>query len=38
MISKFTPPPFLKPKGDENRVYKYNREKNEPMFTGMIPG
>jgi hypothetical protein len=38
MITKFTPPSFLKPKGDENKVYKYNREKNEPMFTGMIPG
>lgn len=37
MITKFTPPAFLKPTGDETKVYKYNREKNEPMFTGMTP-
>lgn len=37
MITKFTPPAFLKPTGDETKVYKYNREKNEPMFTGMMP-
>lgn len=37
LVTKFTPPAFLKPKGDENVVYKYNREKNEVMFTGMIP-
>lgn len=38
LVTKFTPPAFLKPKGDENKVYKYNREKNEVMFTGMMPG
>jgi len=38
LVTKFTPPAFMKPKGDENKVYKYNREKNEPMFTGMLPG
>ncbi|MDY0029365.1 MAG: hypothetical protein RBR86_05435 [Pseudobdellovibrionaceae bacterium] len=38
LVTKFTPPAFLKPHGDENKVYKYNREKNEPMFTGMLPG
>lgn len=38
LVTKFTPPAFLKPKGDETKVYKYNREKNEPMFTGMLPG
>jgi len=38
LVTKFTPPAFLKPHGDENKVYKYNREKNEPMFTGMTPG
>lgn len=38
LVTKFTPPAFMKPKGDENKVYRYNREKNEPMFTGMLPG
>lgn len=38
LVTKFTPPAFLKPKGDENKVYKYNREKNEVMFSGMMPG
>lgn len=37
LVTKFTPPAFMKPKGDENKVYRYNREKNEPMFTGMLP-
>ncbi len=37
LVTKFTPPAFMKPAGDENKVYKYNREKNEPMFTGMTP-
>lgn len=37
LVTKFTPPAFMKPAGDENKVYKYNREKNEPMFTGMMP-
>jgi hypothetical protein len=37
LITKFTPPAFLKPDGSETKVYKYNREKNEPMFTGMTP-
>lgn len=38
LITKYTPPAFLKPTGDETKVYKYNREKNEPMFSGMMPG
>jgi hypothetical protein len=38
LVTKFTPPAFLKPKGDETKVYKYNREKNEVMFSGMTPG
>lgn len=38
LVTKYTPPAFLKPHGDETKVYKYNREKNEPMFSGMIPG
>jgi hypothetical protein len=37
LVTKFTPPAFLKPKGDETKVYKYNREKNEVMFSGMMP-
>lgn len=37
MITRFTPPAFLKPKGDETQVYKYDRMKNEAMFTGMVP-
>lgn len=37
LLTKFTPPPFLKPKGDETQVYKYDRVKNEVMFTGMMP-
>lgn len=37
LVTKFTPPAFLKPKGDETKVYKYNREKNEVMFSGMTP-
>ncbi len=38
LVTKFMPPSFMKPKGDETKAYKYNREKNEPMFTGMLPG
>ncbi len=37
-VTKYTPAAFLKPAGDEDKVYKYNREKNEPMFAGMNPG
>lgn len=37
LITKYTPPAFLKPNGTEDKVYKYNREKNEAMFTGMMP-
>jgi hypothetical protein len=37
LLTKFTPPAFLKPKGDEDRVYKYNREKNEVMFGAATP-
>lgn len=36
-VTKFTPPPFLQPKGNEDAVYKYDREKNEPMFGGGGP-
>ncbi len=36
-ITRYTPPPFLKAKGNEDAVYKYDRMKNEAMFTGMIP-
>ncbi len=31
-VTKFTPPPFLKPAGDETAIYKYDRSRNEPMF------
>ncbi len=31
-ITKYTPPSFLKPNGDETAVYKYDRGRNEPMF------
>jgi hypothetical protein len=37
LITRYTPPAFLKPKGDENKVYKYDRMKNEAMFSGMVP-
>lgn len=36
-ITRFTPPAFLKAKGNEDVVYKYDRVKNETMFSGMIP-
>ncbi|MCB9978307.1 MAG: hypothetical protein H6862_01710 [Rhodospirillales bacterium] len=36
-ITRYMPPAFLAPKGDETAVYKYDREKNEPMFGGMAP-
>lgn len=36
-ITRYTPPAFLAPKGDETAVYQYDREKNEPMFGGMAP-
>lgn len=31
-ITKYTPPAFLKPSGDETATYKYDRMRNEPMF------
>lgn len=36
-VTRYTPPSFLAPRGDETAVYKYDREKNEPMFGGMAP-
>lgn len=33
-ITRYTPPGFLSPKGNENAVYKYDRVKNEVMFGG----
>ena len=38
LLTKYTPASFLKPTGNEDKVYKYNREKNEPMFAGTAPG
>lgn len=37
-ITKYAPPAALAPKGDEDKPYKYDREKNAPMFGGMAPG
>lgn len=36
-VTRYMPPSFLAPKGDETATYKYDREKNEPMFGGMAP-
>lgn len=36
-VTRYTPAAFLAPKGNETAVYKYDREKNEPMFGGMAP-
>lgn len=35
-VTKYTPPSFMKPTGDENAVYKYDREKNADI--GYRPG
>ncbi|MFN3826012.1 MAG: hypothetical protein ACK4NR_00130 [Micavibrio sp.] len=37
-ITKYTPPPFMKPSGGEDKVYKYDRTKNEPMFGRPLMG
>lgn len=31
-VTRYTPPAFMKPKGNEDAVYKYDRNKIEPMF------
>ena len=31
-VTKYTPPSFMQPKGDEQVSYSYDREKVEPMF------
>ena len=31
-VTKYTPPSFMQPKGDEQASYSYDREKVEPMF------
>lgn len=36
MITKYTPPSFMQPTGNENAVYKYDREKN--LNIGLRPG
>lgn len=36
-ITRYTPPSFLKPKGDETAQYRYDRSKNEPMFGAIGP-
>lgn len=35
-ITRYTPPPFLQPRGNEDAVYKYDRARNEVMF-GTLP-
>lgn len=37
-ITKYTPPAFMKPSGGEDKVYKYDRMKNEPMFGRPLMG
>lgn len=37
-ITKYTPPAFMKPTGGEDKVYKYDRLKNEPMFGKPLMG
>lgn len=37
-ITKYTPPAFMKPTGDEDKPYKYDRMKNEPMFGRPLMG
>ena len=37
LVTKVTPPAFLKPKGDEDVTYKYDREKNADIGVGMNP-
>ncbi len=36
-ITRYTPPSFMKPKGNENAQYTYDREKIEPMFGAIAP-
>ncbi len=36
-ITRYTPPSFLAPKGNEDAVYKYDRAKTEPMFGAVGP-
>lgn len=31
-VTRYTPPAFMAARGDEDKVYHYNRERNEPMF------
>ncbi|MCK5374907.1 MAG: hypothetical protein KAJ40_06450 [Alphaproteobacteria bacterium] len=38
LVTRVTPPGFLKPKGDETQLYKYDREKNADIGTGMSLG
>lgn len=33
-VTKYTPPSFMQPRGDEDKVYKYDREKNENIGFG----
>ena len=35
-VTRYTPPAFMNPRGDEQKTYKYDRAKNEVMF-GVAP-
>lgn len=37
-VTRYSPPAFMKARGDEDVRYKYDREKNEIMFGGSSPG
>jgi hypothetical protein len=37
-VTKYTPPSFMAPMGDEQKVYKYDREKNADIGFGPGPG
>ena len=36
-FTRYTPPEFMQPKGDETARYKYDRDKNAPMFGSVQP-
>jgi hypothetical protein len=38
LLTRYTPASYMKPSGNEDQVYRYNRERNEPMFVGVMPG
>jgi hypothetical protein len=36
-FTRYTPPEFMQPKGDETATYRYDRDKNSPMFGTVQP-